>query len=358
MTTHDDGESRPQAAGGNLARRRLKHARTVRAVVGVPLYNAVERGYFHDALDSLLAQAYSYVAFVFVDDCSTDGTFDVVTAIAQRDIRVHPSRNTQRIGLVRNWRRTFALARELFPDAPYFAWGSDHDRWNPRWLGRLVRELDAHSTAVMAYPRFTRIDGGGTEFKGRWPDAPRRSTPLLLNWPKIGAGKLVYGLYRSEALERAGVLPLVHEPDVYLMLELSLYGQLRMVRKTLWHRRERPSSGRRLNPALSLPRQAWPQRLGRAVGIGRVRRQHRSLFPEGVPLYARLPAWLQHVMLLFWRLAVLGRGRPYVGRRAGAAYALRLFAARLMRPDERRQKRRVRGPKSPPRADSSLARPL
>lgn len=341
-----------------LTRRRLKHARTVRAVVGVPLYNAVERGYFQDALDSLLVQAYPCVAFVFVDDCSTDGTFDVVTAIAGHDIRVCPSRNAQRIGLVRNWRRTFALARELFPHATYFAWGSDHDRWNPRWLDTLVRELDAHSAAVMAYPRFTRIDGGGKEFKGRWPDAPRQSTPLLLSWPKIGAGKLVYGLYRSEMLERAGVLPLVHEPDVYLMVELSLYGELRMVRKTLWHRRERPSSGRRLNPALSLPSQAWSQRLSRAVGIGRVRRQHRSLFPDGVPLYARLPAWLQHVWLLFWRLALLGRGRPHVGRWAGAGYALRLFVARLTHPDARKQKQRIRRQRKPPRVDSSLPQQL
>lgn len=327
----------------DLARRRLKHAHTVRAVVGVPLYNAVRRGYFEDAVDSLLAQAYPYVAFVFVDDCSTDGTFDVVTAIAERDIRVYPSRNAQRIGLVRNWRRTFALARELFPHAPYFAWGSDHDRWHPRWLDTLVRELDAHATAVMSYPRFTRIDDGGNEMKGRWPVAPRQSTPLLLSWPKIGAGKLVYGLFRSDMLERAGVFPLVHEPDLYLMVELSLYGELRMVRKTLWHRRERPSgTARRLGLVTSDPPATWPQRLGRAVGIRRVRRQHRSLFPDGVPLYARLPAWLQHASLLFWRLAVLGRGRPYVGRRAGARYAWRLFVARLKQPVESKFRQRAR----------------
>jgi hypothetical protein len=57
-----------------------------------------------------------------------------------------------------------------------------------------------------------------------------------------------------------------------------------------------------------------------------VSRQHRYIFPERVPLYARLPSSVQHASLLFWRLAVLGRGRPYVGRRAGAQYAVRLFA--------------------------------
>jgi len=321
-------------------RRRLTHAHAVRAVIGVPLYNSVQRGFFQEALDSLLAQTCPHVAFVFVDDCSTDGTFDVVAAIAEHDVRVYPSRNAQRIGLVRNWRHTFALARELFPQAPYFAWGSDHDRWNPRWLATLVQELEAHSSAVMAYPRLTRIDHSGQEIKGRWPK-PRQSAPLLLNWSKMGAGKLVYGVYRADMLERAGVLPLVHEPDVYLMVELSLYGELLMVPQVLWHRRERPPGSRRRGVSL-LPPETWSQRLGRAVGIGRLRRQHRFVFPGRVPLYARLPAWVQHVSLLLWRLVVRGRGRPYVNRRAGARYALRLFLARLTQPGNPKQRRRER----------------
>ena len=341
-TTQDTRESRSHGRGDDLARKRLKHARAVRAVIGVPLFNAVERGCFQDALDSLLAQAYPHAAFVFVDDCSTDRTGDVIATIAAHDIRVYSSRNAQRVGLVRNWRRTFALARALFPHAPYFAWGSDHDRWNRRWLDTLVRELDAHPEAVMAYPRLTRIDDSGQDIKGRWPDSPRQSAPLLLNWSKVGAGKLVYGLYRSEMLQRAGVLPLVHEPDMYLMVELSLHGELRMVPKTLWHRRERPGTVRGPGQVPSRPLETRLQRLSRVVGIGRVRRQHRFLFPDGVPLYARLPAWLQHVALLCWRLVILGRGRPSVGRRAGARYAFRLFLARMKQPVQSKKKQRGR----------------
>jgi hypothetical protein len=337
-------------------RRRLKHARSVRAVIGIPLYNAVERGFLQEALDSLLAQAYRQVAFVFVDDGSTDGTCDVVSAIASRDRRVYLSRNPQRLGLVENWRHSFAIARQLFPHAPYFAWGSDHDRWNRRWLDTLVAELDAHPGAVMAYPRFTRIDANGHELKGRWPDAMRDSAPLLLNWSKIGAGKLVYGLFRADMLERAGVYPRVHEPDVYLLVELSLYGELRMVPRTLWQRRERPGHPRGSTPVR--PPETRLQRLGRAVGIGRVRRQHRAVFPDGVPLYARLPSWVQHVSLLWWRLVILGNGRPQVGRRAGAGYATRLCLARLKQPVQSKKKQRVAKSAAPQRLDSSSPRHL
>ena len=94
MTTPDGGEGMSLDPSG---RKRRKHARAVRAVIGVPLYNAVERGYFRDALDSLLAQAYPCVAFVFVDDCSTDGTSDVVAAIAAHDVWVYLSRYALRL---------------------------------------------------------------------------------------------------------------------------------------------------------------------------------------------------------------------------------------------------------------------
>jgi glycosyltransferase involved in cell wall biosynthesis len=51
--------------------------RDVRVVIGVPLYNSVRRGHLGESLDSLLAQTYPHVAFVLVDDASSDGTFEV-----------------------------------------------------------------------------------------------------------------------------------------------------------------------------------------------------------------------------------------------------------------------------------------
>jgi glycosyltransferase involved in cell wall biosynthesis len=304
---------------------------SARAVIGVPVYNAAGRGHLEPAVESLLRQTYPDVRFVFIDDCSSDGTQDVIASLGAGDARVVCERNPRRLGLIRNWRRAFQRAKELFPTAAYFAWGSDHDRWHSRWLETLVAELDAHPQAVMAYSRFVRIDERGQALTDPWPRSPRTSNPLLSSWSKIGAGNLVYGLYRAAFLERAGVFPLVYRPDVYLMMELSLYGDLRMVPETLWYRRERDdgtsrrrrAGARRTAPATA---GAWWERITRVTGIGRVSRQHRYIFPERVPLYARLPSSVQHASLLFWRLAVLGRGRPYVGRRAGAQYAVRLFA--------------------------------
>ena len=153
----------------------------------------------------------------------------------------------------------------------------------------------------------------------------------------IGAGNLIYGLFRSRALELAGVFPRVYRPDVYLLIELSLYGDIRMVPETLWYRRDRstrsPSRPADIMESQSNPRKAdvpleWWARMIRVVGLGPVSRQHRFLFPQKVPLYSRLPSNTQHAGLFFWRLSICGRGLPVVGRRAGAAHASRLLLSR------------------------------
>jgi glycosyltransferase involved in cell wall biosynthesis len=310
-------------------------ARDVRVVIGVPCYNGLQTGHLEGAAASLLAQTYRQVAFIFIDDGPSEGALDAIASLAAGVRDVHLERNAHRRGLVRNWRAAFDRARELYPKAPYFAWGSDHDRWHPDWLAKLVAELDAHPDAVLAYPRFVRINDRDEEISRAWPLSPRREFLSPKN-QKVGAGNLVYGLYRSVMLARADGYPMVYRPDVYLLMELSLYGQIRLVPETLWYRRERPhrvsEDGAR---APRKPREddaardakpsgVW-ERAVRSVGIGPVSRQHRSTFPGAVPLYARLPAHVQHAALMFWRLTVFGRGKPLVSRRLGLVQAARVL---------------------------------
>ena len=347
-------------------------ATDVKAVIGVPLYNGARNGHLHEALDSLLSQTYPDVAFVFVDDGSTDQTRDVVAAIAANDRRIVLTHNVSRLGIVRNWGHVFHLARERFPKASYFAWGSDHDRWDHRWLERLVAELDAHPSAVMAYPRFMRIDEHGREIliKGsstgiRTEGLSRRQRFAAAPASKIGAGNLVYGLFRAESLEHAGIYPLVHRPDIYIMIELSLYGEVRRVDETLWYRREwsTPRNAVPSTIAASTKRSGgWRGSLARVSGIGAITRQHRSIFLDRVPLYSRYPSWLQHLCLFSWRLVIRGRGRPDVGRAEASVYAVRLLIAsmraqkilQMSLDDWREQKRRERAMAKASRVDAVL----
>jgi glycosyltransferase involved in cell wall biosynthesis len=246
-------------------------------VFGLPAYNG-ER-HLAEALESLLGQTRDDFAIVVADDCSSDRTPEIVQQYAAIDSRVVYERNETRQGLVGNWNRVASLARERFSGARYFAWASDHDVWHPSWLEALAGELDAHPEAVLAYPLAVRMTETGVEMPSRDdtfetagvtdPLERFRRSIRQTTW-----GYRVYGLARSDALERCGPFPLALLPDRLHLTKLALEGEFRQVRRRLWYRRYAAAE------SMSL------------------RRQRRAFFPRGAPASARLPWWLVHAFAL------------------------------------------------------------
>lgn len=261
-----------------------------RAVLAAPLHNGGR--FVEPALRSLLAQTYGDYALLLVDDASTDETPSIAQRLAAASERAVYVRSDGRLGMVANWRRCVELARELHPEAELFAWGSDHDLWEPGWLATLVEALDGAPQAVLCYPRSDRIDetGAVTRRPSRLhPQGARGATARVWQTTQgIAAGTTVYGLYRLAALEAAGPFRRVLAPDRLVLTELALRGELIQVDRVLWHRR--------------------------AVGRTSKERQRTTLFGGPPPWWTRLPANLTHAGVLFWTYAVRGAGRPQVGR--------------------------------------------
>ena len=275
-----------------------------RTVVGIPLYNGGE--HVEQALRSLFEQTDGDVAFVLADDGSTDGTAELAEALAADEPRAFFERNPDRLGLIGNWRRVHARARELHPDARYFAWGSDHDVWLPRWLEALRSALQESPEAVLAYPLMARIVDGEvrTRTGPRILDTRGVESPLGrlgATARNAAAGSMVYGLFRADALERAGVLRRVLAPDRLLLLELALQGPFVHVQEVLWQRR-----------------------FAHEVTAARHR---RTLFAGRAPFHAWLPEWTTHAVVL---------GVQH-GPAAGAAYPVLRIARGL---DARRSRAR------------------
>jgi glycosyltransferase involved in cell wall biosynthesis len=259
-----------------------------RVAVGATLHNKAE--YLPAAIDSLLAQTYRDYTLVLLDDASTDDTPAIARRYADADDRVVFIRNETRVGMIENWRRAYHHAKNVTPDLEYFAWGSDHDLWEPHFLERLVATLDDDPSVVLAYPRSIRVDeeGGVIREHGTTLDTsgiPSGVRRLFLVSGQMVAGNVVYGLIRADALERAQVFRDVMYPDRLLVSELALHGAHRHVTELLWSRRFEWRDDR---PA----------------------RQRAGLWPAGAPWHAHLPAWISHVAVL---------GRAY-GPRAAAAY--------------------------------------
>ena len=70
--------------------------------VAMPVYNG--EGFVHLAIQSVLDQTYSDFELLIVDNCSTDGTLDVVKTFSDPRIRLHI--NSTNLGMVGNWNRS------------------------------------------------------------------------------------------------------------------------------------------------------------------------------------------------------------------------------------------------------------
>lgn len=273
-----------------------------RVVIGAPLFNKAE--HLPEALDSLLAQTFADFALVLVDDCSDDDTLRIARDYAARDARVHVVCNAQRLGMLANTRRAFALPLELFPEAEFWALGSDHDRWHPCWLETLVGLLDADPQTVLAYSLTRRIDELGQPFPARKPPwrfdsrgLTDRRERMRVSFRRLAAGDMIYGLFRRGPIAAVGSYQPVLVPDRLLLTELSLHGTFAQAEEVLWERRFR--------------------------GLADLDRQRRLFFLDGIPAYARLPWWLQHAAVFALEYGVRGKGAPLgIGRVQGARLAV------------------------------------
>ena len=247
-----------------------------RTVLGMTLYN--NAGHLREAAESLLGQTDSDFALLMLDDGSDEASEAIARQYEERDRRVRYWRHAERLGMVPTWREVVEIARREYPSAEYFAWVSDHDRWAPEWLSRMVAELDAHPEAVLAYPQTFRMDEAGRlldkeprvfETSGV-TDAGERWRRFC--WHGFGSGDMVYGVMRARALEAAGIFRPVLNPDRLLIAELTQQGEIRQVAEPLWWRRQ--SNG------------------------ASVERQRRSLFAATPPPRFNWPPSLQHTVLL------------------------------------------------------------
>jgi glycosyltransferase involved in cell wall biosynthesis len=250
-----------------------------RAVLGMTLYNNAR--HLPHALESLLAQTCTDFALVLLDDASTDGTEEVARRYVERDARVRYIRHAERQAMIATWREVAETAAREWPSAKYFAWVSDHDWWHPRWLERMIAELDSDPGAVLAYPITRRVSPDGEEVdKGARLFDTSAYEHLRTRWKHfchhgVGAGDMVYGVMRMDALRGAGIFRPVLRPDRLLIAELTLQGRIRQVPEVLWFRR-------------------------RSHGTS-VERQSTTLMPPGAePRWFGWPPWLQHTIVL-WR---------------------------------------------------------
>jgi glycosyltransferase involved in cell wall biosynthesis len=204
--------------------------------IGLPTHNG-ER-YIRAALAALLAQDFPDFKLFISDNASTDRTPEICREAARADKRVTYDRSEQNIGAVRNFNRTFELAR-----GEYFMWAADDDRWHPSYVRRCVEALRANDRAVMATTSLRFIDEADELIDADYSifDNPDLSTNSVRERAAVlvrrGGWYQIYGLARRVAIDRSRRFRDVYGPDVALVMELALQGPIVTIPEVLfWYR--------------------------------------------------------------------------------------------------------------------------
>ncbi len=214
----------------------------VEVVIGLPVHNA--EPYLAEALDALLSQTHRDFQIVALDDGSTDRSPQILQEYADKDPRIHVVTEPTRTGLIQAWRTTAEIARDQYQPT-FFGWYSDHDLVDTDWLEKLSTALRDREDLVCAYAPARRILPSGEPIDhtpdtfdssemDRWA---RLEASAGIGTSPLGAGDVVYGLFRLASLERCGILRDELLPDRILVTEIQLFGGIRCVEGTTRTRR-------------------------------------------------------------------------------------------------------------------------
>ncbi|MDB5131958.1 MAG: glycosyl transferase [Mucilaginibacter sp.] len=105
-------------------------------LVSVALCTYNGEKYIARQLDSILRQTHGHLEVIVVDDCSTDGTFNIVNNYAQTDERIKCFRNKINIGFNKNFEQAIK-----FTTGDYIAISDQDDIWLPAKLETLLKNI-------------------------------------------------------------------------------------------------------------------------------------------------------------------------------------------------------------------------
>ncbi len=120
----------------------------------LPTYNG--KKYIRESVDSILAQSYTDWELILVDDCSTDGTAEILEEYATGDKRISVIHNMVNQKLPRSLNTGFSRAR-----GRYLTWTSDDNRYMPEALEKMVGFLEENENAMIVRSDYFFIDAQG-----------------------------------------------------------------------------------------------------------------------------------------------------------------------------------------------------
>lgn len=224
-----------------------------RVTVGLPVYNGEE--YLAETLDSLLGQTYANFELIIGDNGSTDATQQICATYAAQDKRIRYLRSKENRGATWNYNRLVPLAR-----GEYFRWTAHDDLVEPTYLEKCVAALDEQPDAALVFPQTMLINEENrplqlylNRLELRAP-TPHERLRQLFRGP--GLCNPIFGLIRTETLQKSVLIQSYPDSDRVLLGQLALYGRFYEVKEPLFLRRIHPKTSVAANPDFR-SRTAW-----------------------------------------------------------------------------------------------------
>lgn len=139
----------------------------------VPIYN-VER-YILDTLHSIAVQTYPNFEVILIDDCSKDGTYDLVKSFCDKDSRFKVLRNERNLKIAETLNHALSHA-----NGGYIARCDGDDLMMPDRLERQIQWLDMHQEIDLVGCSFIAIDESGSFLRHeQYPSGPELLVKIL-----------------------------------------------------------------------------------------------------------------------------------------------------------------------------------
>lgn len=186
----------------------------------VPVYNA--ENYVAEAIESILAQTYSNVELIVIDDGSSDGSLEILHTYADRCTVISQENRGQSAALNAGWQ---ASTGEIL------GYLSADDKLESNAVECLVSVWRAHPEAVMIYPDYWLIDESSRAIRRVHAPAFDYTDVVLRGACPVGPG----ALFKRELLELTGGwdCKLRQIPDYDFLLRVGLFGHVLRVREIL-----------------------------------------------------------------------------------------------------------------------------
>lgn len=172
---------------------------TKKVSVILPVYNGEDS--VSDSIESVLNQTYGNLEFIIVNDCSTDGTAQIIEEYAKQDTRIILIHNKTNQKLPRSLNIGFQAAT-----GEYLTWTSDDNIYRKSAIERMVYALECDSDAGMVYADFTVVNEINDEVE-TWATVVAAPENLRLR-NVVGA----CFLYRHDVADKTGI----YDPEMFL----------------------------------------------------------------------------------------------------------------------------------------------